>query len=246
MVGTAGPLLDTEPVERGNSPKGAFFCEIAGSLDMLFDGPGGWPIEPGWWKRTPADFGDQLKWCEMCSVALKVPTMDANEETDIVSPWMLKELKQINGPKIRNNKFVVFDPANYDAAKYAGHEADPIWYLPRDQGDKARVSPTHNSLYPRRIDVGTARRRDSQATLGRERVERLNFPDWVAVFRDPGAVNGEFLAADQMHSQSGMFLQLQGRGAPFQPPRPGSAGAWKALPLTKAWRDSGIRKSALF
>ena len=35
------------------TPKGAFFCEIAGALDMLFDGPGGWKIEPGWWKREP-------------------------------------------------------------------------------------------------------------------------------------------------------------------------------------------------
>jgi hypothetical protein len=30
------------------NPKGAFFCEVAAALDMLFDGPGGWPVEPGW------------------------------------------------------------------------------------------------------------------------------------------------------------------------------------------------------
>ena len=40
------------------TPKGAFFCEIAAALDMLFDGPGGWKIEPGWWRRTPEEFGD--------------------------------------------------------------------------------------------------------------------------------------------------------------------------------------------
>ena len=28
------------------TPKGAFFCEVAGALDMLFNGPGGWPIGP--------------------------------------------------------------------------------------------------------------------------------------------------------------------------------------------------------
>ena len=33
----------------GITPKGCFFCEVAGVLDMLLDGPGGWPIEPGWW-----------------------------------------------------------------------------------------------------------------------------------------------------------------------------------------------------
>ena len=30
------------------TPKGAFFCEVASALDTLFNGPGGWPIEPGW------------------------------------------------------------------------------------------------------------------------------------------------------------------------------------------------------
>ena len=58
------------------TPKGAFFCEIAGALDMLFDGPGGWPIEEGWWKRTPDQFGEQLKWCEYCGIAIETFTRD--------------------------------------------------------------------------------------------------------------------------------------------------------------------------
>jgi hypothetical protein len=42
------------------TPKGAFFCEVAAAMDMLFDGPGGWKIEKDWWKRGPEGFGDQL------------------------------------------------------------------------------------------------------------------------------------------------------------------------------------------
>ena len=41
------------------TPKGAFFCEVAATFDMLFNGPGGYPIEPGWWKRTVPEFRDQ-------------------------------------------------------------------------------------------------------------------------------------------------------------------------------------------
>src|ERR1017187_3232674 len=41
------------------NPKGAFFCEVAASLSDLFDGPEGWPVEPGWWKRTTKDFAAQ-------------------------------------------------------------------------------------------------------------------------------------------------------------------------------------------
>ncbi len=86
------------------TPKGAFFCEVAGALDMLFDGPGGWKIEPGWWKRTPEEFEDQLHWCEICGFALegRTFTRDSQEETDDVSPSVFEMLKQTASPKLRS------------------------------------------------------------------------------------------------------------------------------------------------
>lgn len=86
------------------TPKGAFFCEIAGALDMLFDGPGGWPIEPGWWKRKPEEFTDQLHWCELCGFALEglTFTRDSQEETDDVSPALYEMLKNTNSPKLKS------------------------------------------------------------------------------------------------------------------------------------------------
>ena len=86
------------------TPKGAFFCEIAGALDMLFDGPGGWEIEPGWWKRKPSEFGDQLHWCEICGFALKTFMRDAKEEVDDVSPTLYEMLKKIDSPRMKAGK----------------------------------------------------------------------------------------------------------------------------------------------
>ncbi|MBR3458419.1 MAG: hypothetical protein IKH16_09765, partial [Selenomonadaceae bacterium] len=83
------------------TPKGAFFCEIAAALDMLFDGPGGWKVEPGWWKRTPEEFGDQLHWCEMCGFALDTFMRDAKEEQDDVSPTLYEKLKAIGSPRLK-------------------------------------------------------------------------------------------------------------------------------------------------
>jgi len=177
------------------TPKGAFFCEVAASLDMLFNGPGGWPVEPGWWKRVPSEFGEQLNWCENCSVALTVPANNANDETDIVSPVMLEKLKKVNGPKIKKNHFVILDPAKYDASKIKGHEADPIWYFPQDQRDEARISPDNTTMHPHRIDVAVREGKSDKATLSVESVMSLNFNDWVAVFRDPVAVSAEFLTS---------------------------------------------------
>lgn len=86
------------------TPKGAFFCEIAGALDMLFDGPGGWTIEPGWWKRKPEEFGDQLHWCELCGFALKTFMRDAKEEVDDVSPTLYEMLKKVDSPKMKSGR----------------------------------------------------------------------------------------------------------------------------------------------
>lgn len=88
------------------TPKGAFFCEIAGALDMLFNGPGGWKIEPGWWKRKPEDFGDQLHWCELCGFALegRTFTRDSQEETDDVSPRLYEMLKCTGSPKLKSGR----------------------------------------------------------------------------------------------------------------------------------------------
>lgn len=88
----------------GITPKGAFFCEIAGVLDMLLDGPGGWKIEPGWWKRTPEEFGDQLHWCELCGFALDTFTRDSAEEIDDVSPEWYRRLEGLQSPKLRSGR----------------------------------------------------------------------------------------------------------------------------------------------
>lgn len=175
------------------TPKGAFFCEVAGALDTLFNGPGGWPIEPGWWKRKPSEFGDQLNWCEMCACALKVPANSANDDTDIVSPNMLAKLKEVNGPKIRNNKFVILDTNNYDSSKHPSHKHHQRWYLPEESGDEARISAENTAMNPRHIDVALRTGENEKATLNREQVARLDFKDWVAVFRDPSAIDDEFL-----------------------------------------------------
>lgn len=96
------------------TPKGAFFCEIAGNLDMLFDGPGGWKVEPNWWKRTPEEFADQLHWCELCSGCLDVPKRISNDERDDMTPQMYERLKAMGSPKIAKKQYVIHDPKTFD------------------------------------------------------------------------------------------------------------------------------------
>jgi hypothetical protein len=99
------------------TPKGAFFCEVAASLDYLFDGPGGWPVEPGWWQRIPDDYAEQRAFaCGKCSAAIPMETLsdarggrDSAKNFDIVSPSSLARLKAVGSPKIARGQYKVFD-----------------------------------------------------------------------------------------------------------------------------------------
>jgi len=91
------------------NPKGAFFCEIAAAMSILFDGPGGWPVEKGWWKKVPKDFASQVEeWCPKCGCALNLPRRKSTEEIDDISPGNLALLKD-KSRKIAAGKFKISD-----------------------------------------------------------------------------------------------------------------------------------------
>lgn len=89
------------------TPKGAFFCEIAGTLDMLFNGPGGKPIEPGWWEKDLSEFRDQFHWCDICGMALTTYSRNANEELDDASPTLMEKLRAAGSPRLLREKRVL-------------------------------------------------------------------------------------------------------------------------------------------
>jgi len=136
------------------TPKGAFFCEVAGALDMLFGGPGGWPVERGWWRRKPEDFGDQLKWCEMCGFCLPVPSGVSNLETDIVSPEWDKKLEAIGSTKKR----VVIDLAKYDRSKYSVNSSPEPYLIGSSKDARASQDTTQclalNKLVMVMVNIG--------------------------------------------------------------------------------------------
>ena len=183
------------------TPKGAFFCEIAAALDMLFDGPGGWPVEPGWWKRTPAEFGDQLHWCEMCSAALAVPRIEGNRETDFISPAIWEKLKNRKAWKVVNGRCRVFDTAHYDQSQYTvNYSGEP--YL---SGKDVRISQdTGSTLFPHEIAVftsgnATLPQGEKFHTISRDDAENLKFDDWLLI------LNGNIPQTTGQYMQNAVF-----------------------------------------
>ena len=108
-------LIDNCPIQTHWSasitPRGAFFCEVAASLDHLFDGPGGWPVEPGWWKRIPSDYAEQREFsCNKCSAAIPMATLSDGRggrdwAPDVVSAGNLERLKAVGSPKIARGDY---------------------------------------------------------------------------------------------------------------------------------------------
>ena len=86
------------------NPKGIFFCEVAGTLDMLFNGPGGHRLEEGWWKKPIEAYEDQFHWCEMCGLALMTPSRNANDEVTDISEDILARLRSIESVDLDRNK----------------------------------------------------------------------------------------------------------------------------------------------
>lgn len=98
------------------NPKGAWFCEVAAALSDLFDGPQGWPVEPGWWKRTPMSFQEQMRWaCTKCGAAMPLTRIrNSQDPKDDVSPGNLERLKAIKSRKVARGEFALRDKFEFD------------------------------------------------------------------------------------------------------------------------------------
>ena len=91
------------------NPHGAFFCEIAASLSMLFGmRESAWPVEKSWWRRNPIDYRKQIKeFCHLCGGAVPLGWRYSTEIVDDISPKMLSRLQAIGSPKIKRGEFKI-------------------------------------------------------------------------------------------------------------------------------------------
>jgi hypothetical protein len=88
--------------------KGGFFCEVAAAQDMLFDGPGGYEIKPGWWNKNPNEFMDQVeRYCPNCGGCVPMGGTSSHAEYDVVSESNLARLEEIGSPKIKKGRYKV-------------------------------------------------------------------------------------------------------------------------------------------
>jgi hypothetical protein len=138
-------LIDDCWVQRTWCPtignKGAFFCEVAYAIDTLIDGPGGYPIEPGWWKKTPDQFQDQVdRYCDLCGMAIPYKRELIKNKVEKVSPTILNMFRSLNLPNMEDDKVeLINDQLTNDQIK----ENAQTWYPGNYRGDR---QDDYNSL----------------------------------------------------------------------------------------------------
>ena len=105
------------------NPKGAFFCEVAAALSDLFDGPPGWKVEPGWWKRTPMEFKEQREWaCRLCGAALPLERVRSSQDTrDDISQGNLERLKAVKSKKVARGEYALREEFKFDRNLLTNH-----------------------------------------------------------------------------------------------------------------------------
>lgn len=78
--------------------KGAFFCDCALGIDTALDMEGGWPVEPGWWRRE--DYRDQMeRYCPLCGMCLPYPGQKLSDGFELISEGLYRRFKE---HKLRN------------------------------------------------------------------------------------------------------------------------------------------------
>lgn len=155
------------------TPHGAYFCEVAGAIDNLFyQGAHAWPIEPGWWKRTPDQFGDQLGLCEHCALALPVAGVEARKNRDLISPASLTLLERAGSPAVARGKFDAWHPG----LELPQRQVEAIdSYLPEEG---VRVAAGHKSVLPKSVVgvvvcVGCADQLKATLTFNLSQLEKI-------------------------------------------------------------------------
>jgi len=98
------------------TPKGYFFCEVAGVFDWVFNGPGGLPVESECWKRPLVDFQSQIdQWCPMCGVPLQLKGRIDSEEIDDISQSNLDLLE--GSPRVQKSDYILYRDENETVSK---------------------------------------------------------------------------------------------------------------------------------
>lgn len=114
------------------TPAGGYFCEMAGTIDWLFfGGLHAYPLEPGWMRKTPAQFADQSHLlCQFCGIPYGLASFPDRARREYISPTTRRMLQRIGSPAVERDQYQLLTENNYHM--HARKAADANEYTPVD------------------------------------------------------------------------------------------------------------------
>ena len=90
---------------------GAYFCEVAGPLDtLLYGGKHAWKVEPGWWRRPPEAFQEQIsKLCPRCGMCLPMERQHLVDSQEKFTPKLAEAFAKAGGIRLSEKSIALFD-----------------------------------------------------------------------------------------------------------------------------------------
>lgn len=128
---------------------GAFFCEMAGAMDMLYDGNTGFKVQKDWWKET--SYQKQMYWCQFCGARLGLPMAMDNENITYMSKTVFNMLLKNDNIKLNNVKLITEE--DYKKNNYKWNE------LKMEQLKKVNevcISTNNKNINPKQFTIGTS------------------------------------------------------------------------------------------
>lgn len=121
------------------TPKGAFFCEIAATLDLILAEPGGYPLRAGWWDKDVPQFADQRdRYCRRCGIPLPLENQPDTQKREMVSPLNAADLVRVKSPLALAGRLEVIDTV------YSREQIEELRRnQQRDPREYARPDPAH-------------------------------------------------------------------------------------------------------
>lgn len=96
------------------NPQGAYFCEVAASIDLILKTGTAFDIQTAWWRKKPSAYMAQVKaLCSKCGICLNLTPRKDTARTDDLDDWWIKRLKD-SSPKIKAGLYQRFRGRIFD------------------------------------------------------------------------------------------------------------------------------------
>jgi hypothetical protein len=108
---------------------GAYFCEVAATIDHILGEKRGWDVVPDWWKRRSP--GEQRELCNSCGIPYRMAGELDTTKRETISASMEPVLRSRNSPAIKRNNFKILTQAGYQISRAEAKKWQPEKYVTR-------------------------------------------------------------------------------------------------------------------